>query len=538
MSKNKLPVAICLIGLGCIFSNLAYTAENKLVIHADQGKQQISRYIYGQFIEHMGRCIYDGIWVGEDSPIPNTRGIRNDVVKALKHVRVPIVRWPGGCFADAYHWRDGIGPREDRPVTINRPKRDFRESNHFGTHEFMDFCEQIGSEPYICGNVGSGTVEELAEWIEYMTYGDSSAMADLRRKNGRDDPWKVKYWAVGNENEGCGGMMAPEYYAHLYRRFQTYMYPYSGNELYKVACGPIGLDFDWTETVMRIAGEHMDGFALHNYSWSGERTERAITFEEDDWFFLLRRSFRMEELIEKVIGIMDKYDPEKTVALIVDEWGAVHEEHDPSQDPSDDFQQNTLRDAMVAAIHFDIFHRHLDRIHMANIAQMVNVIHSILLTRGEKMILTPTYHVFDMYKVHQDATYLPSELKCGTYTRQAARTYTMPDESRDRPFLENFGPLYDIPSLTATASRDNEGKIHISISNINPNKGATVRCQIRGTDFKKVSGSILTAPKMNTHNTFDNPDAIKLAKFDNVKIKGNELVIKMPSKSIVTVEIE
>jgi len=538
MSKNKLPIFICLIGLGCIFSNVVHAVDNELVIHADQGEHEISRYMYGHFIEHMGRCIYDGIWVGEDSPVPNTRGIRNDVVKALKHIKVPIVRWPGGCFADTYHWKDGIGPREDRPITINRPKKDFRENNHFGTHEFMDFCEQVGCEPYICGNVGSGTVEELSEWIEYMTFGGSSTMADLRRKNGRDKPWKVKYWAVGNENEGCGGSMPPEYYSYLYRRFQTYMNSYSGNDLYKVACGPVNLDYHWTEIVMKIAGEHMDGLALHNYSWSGERTQTAVSFGEDDWFFLLRRTYRMEEHIEKVIGIMDKYDPEESVALIVDEWGACHEEHDPSQDPSDDFQQNTLRDAMVAAIHFDIFHRHLDRIHMANIAQMVNVIHSIILTKGEKMILTPTYHVFDMYKVHQDATYLPSDLKCGTYTREAARTYTMSDESRDRPFLEELGPLYDIPSLTATASRDNEGKIHISISNINPNKATTVQCEIRGAQFKRVSGSILTAPKMNTHNTFDNPDVLKPEKFEGTKLEGDKLIIKMPSKSIVALEIE
>jgi len=341
MSKNKLPIFICLIGLGCIFSNVVHAVDNELVIHADQGEHEISRYIYGHFIEHMGRCIYDGIWVGEDSPIPNTRGIRNDVVKALKHIKVPIVRWPGGCFADTYHWKDGIGPRQDRPITINRPKKDFRENNHFGTHEFMDFCEQVGCEPYICGNVGSGTVEELSEWIEYMTFGGSSTMADLRRKNGRDKPWKVKYWAVGNENEGCGGSMPPEYYSYLYRRFQTYMNSYSGNDLYKVACGPVNLDYHWTEIVMKIAGEHMDGLALHNYSWSGERTQTAVSFGEDDWFFLLRRTYRMEEHIEKVIGIMDKYDPEESVALIVDEWGACHEERDPSQDPSDDFQQNT-----------------------------------------------------------------------------------------------------------------------------------------------------------------------------------------------------
>jgi len=520
---------VSFFGCGCLFGRLADAADNKLVIYADRGEQKISRYIYGHFAEHLGRCIYDGIWVGEDSPIPNTRGIRNDVVEALKHIKVPIVRWPGGCFADTYHWKDGIGPRKDRLTTINRPGGGMKESNHFGTHEFMDFCEQVGCEPYFCGNVGDGTAEEFSEWVQYTTSDGDDPMANLRRKNGRDEPWNIKYWAIGNEQGGRD-------YALTYLRFRPYLREYSGNEVYSVACGPVNLDYDWTELVLKMAGDHMDGLALHNYSWSGERSQSATDFEEDDWFFLLRRAFRMEEHVERVIGIMDKYDPENSIELIVDEWGAWHE--DPNApDPHLCYQQNTLRDAMVAAIHFNIFHRHLDRIHMANIAQTVNVIQAMILTEGEKMLLTPTYHVFDMYKVHQDATYLPSELECGTYTHEAARTYTMADESRDRPYLEEFGPLYDIPALTATASRDDAGKIHVSICNIDPNEGATVRCEIRGADFKKVSGRILTAPKMNTHNTFDNPDALKPVSFEDVSRQGNELVVKMPSKSIVVLEL-
>ena len=507
-----------------------YPNTQKLVIHADRGEQKISRYIYGHFAEHLGRCIYNGIWVGEDSPIPNTRGIRNDVVEALKRIKVPIVRWPGGCFADTYHWKDGIGPREDRPEIINRPGGGIKESNHFGTHEFMDFCEQVGCEPYFCGNVGDGTAEEFSEWVQYTTSNGDSPMANLRRTNGRDKPWKIKYWAIGNEQAGRD-------YALTYLRFRPYLREYSGNEVYSVACGPVNLDYDWTDLVLRMAGDHMEGLALHNYSWSGERSQSATDFEEDDWFFLLRRAVRMEEHIEKCIGIMDKHDPENSIKLIVDEWGAWHE--DPNApDPHLCYQQNTLRDAMVAAIHFNIFHRHLDRIHMANIAQTVNVIQAMILTEGEKMLLTPTYHVFDMYKVHQDATYLPCDLECGTYTHEAARTYIMADESRDRPFLEELGPLYNIPTLTATASRDDAGKIHVSICNIDPNEGVTVRCEIRGADFKKVSGTILTAPKMNTHNTFDNPDALKPARFDDVKRKGDELLVKMPSKSIVVLELD
>ncbi len=532
MFRKKLRFVpfICLLGYACLLGNLAYAAENKLVVHADQGKQKINKFIYGQFTEHLGRCIYDGIWVGENSPIPNTRGIRNDVVKALKHIKVPIVRWPGGCFADIYHWKDGIGPRAERPVTINRVGGDVKESNHFGTHEFMDFCEQVGCEPYFCGNVGDGTAEEFAEWVEYTTSDGDSPMANLRRKNGRDEPWKIKYWAIGNEQGG-------RKYALTYLRFRPYLREYSGNKVYSVPSGPVGLDYRWTDLLLKMASEQMDGLALHNYAWSGERTQSAVNFEEDDWYFLLRRSFRMEEHIEKVIGIMDKYDPEKRIELVVDEWGAWHEELSPGEQPADNYQQNTLRDAMVAAIHFDIFHRHLDRIPMANIAQTVNVIQAMILTKGEKMLLTPTYHVFDMYKVHQDATYLPSDLECGTYTREAARTFTISDESRDRPYLDELGPLYDIPVLTATASRDNEGKIHVSISNIDPNKATTVECDIRGAKFKSVSGTILTAPEINTHNTFEKPDALKPEKFEGAKLKGDKLIIKMPSKSIVALEL-
>ena len=493
-----------------------YANTQRLVIHADRGEQKISRFIYGHFTEHLGRCIDEGIWVGEDSPIPNTRGIRNDVVAALKHIKVPVVRWPGGCFADEYHWMDGIGPREDRPSMVNTHWGGVTENNHFGTHEFLDFCEQVGCEPYICGNVGSGTVEEFSDWVEYITFDGVSPMADLRRKNGREKPWKVKYWAVGNENDECGGYMLPEYYANVYRRFQTYVREYPGNEIYKVACGPNGgMTYHWTEKVMELAHEHMDGMSLHNYCGTGERSPYATVFEEDDWFVLLRKAYLMDEYLENNDAIMSKYDPEKRIGLIVDEWGAWHEA-EPGTNPGFCYQQSTLRDAMVAAIHFNIFHKYSDRVHMANIAQMVNVIQAIILTEKEKMILTPTYHVFDMYKVHQDATYLLSNLKC--------EDYKYGDEG--------------IPSMTATASRDDAGKIHVSICNIDPNKGATVRCEIQGADFKKVSGRILTAPKMNTHNTFENHEAIKPADFDGVRRDGAMLVVTIPSKSIVALELD
>jgi alpha-N-arabinofuranosidase len=325
MNGKRLLTSILLTG--ALTTPLAWGADdsvattNKLIIHADQANDTISRNIYGHFSEHLGRCIYEGIWVGEDSPIPNTRGIRKDVVAALKQIKVPVLRWPGGCFADEYHWKDGIGPRSQRPAMINTHWGGVVENNHFGTHEFLDLCKQLGCEPYICGNVGSGSVQEMQQWVEYITFDGVSPMAELRKQNGHPEPWKLKFFAIGNENWGCGGNMTPEYYADQYRRYATYVRNFSGNRVYKVACGPNGGNYQWTEMLMREAGRQMAGLALHFYCGSGKKAQLATEFDEGDWFAQLQRALQMEELVTKHSEIMDKYDPEKRVALIVDEWG-------------------------------------------------------------------------------------------------------------------------------------------------------------------------------------------------------------------------
>jgi len=366
---------------------------NRVIIGADLGTVTIEKYIYGHFAEHLGRCIYEGFWVGQDSPIPNTRGIRNDVVEALRKIKPPVLRWPGGCFADEYHWKDGIGPRERRPARVNTHWGGVTENNHFGTHEFMDLCEQLGADPYICGNVGSGTVQEMAEWVEYITFAGKSEMADLRRQNGREEPWRLPFFGVGNENWGCGGHMRPEYYADLYRRYQTYVRHYSGNRVYKVACGPTG-DYRWTEVLMREAGRWMDGLSLHYYTLPGtwEKKGSATQFDESEWFSTLRNALHMEELIRRHSAIMDRYDPQRRVGLIVDEWGTWYDV-EPGTNPGFLYQQNTLRDALVAGIHLNIFNNHAERVKMANIAQTVNVLQAMILTDGPRMIVTPTYHV-------------------------------------------------------------------------------------------------------------------------------------------------
>ena len=489
-----------------------------LTLRADQPGPVINRNLYGQFTEHLGHCIYGGIWVGEDSPIPNTRGIRNDVVAALKLAQVPVVRWPGGCFADEYHWKDGIGPAAQRPKMINTHWGGVVENNHFGTHEFMDFCAQVGCEPYITGNLGSGTVQEMMEWVEYMTSDADSPMANLRRQNGRADPWKLKYFAIGNEAWGCGGDMRAEFYGDNFRRYNTFLKNYPGNKLYRIACGPSEDDYAWTDTVMSIAGKKMDGLSMHYYtlpsgSWKGSKGS-ATQFDEAEWFKTLHRTLRMEELITKHSAIMDKYDPEKKVGLIVDEWGTWYDV-EPGTNPGFLFQQNTLRDAIVAALNFHIFQRHADRVVMANIAQLVNVLQALVLTDGPKMTVTPTYHVFEMFKVHQDAISLPVDLQTPDY---------------------RFGGE-SIPAVSASASRDAAGRLHLSLVNANPHQGAHVSCQLGGHPAGTVTGRVLTAATMQAHNTFDQPEAVRPEPFQGFTNKGGRLSIDLPAKSVVVLEI-
>ncbi|HUX51909.1 MAG TPA: alpha-N-arabinofuranosidase [Spirochaetia bacterium] len=471
---------------------------NRIVINSDTGTDVIDRNIYGHFAEHLGRCIYDGIWVGESSPVANIHGIRTDIVNALKEIGAPVVRWPGGCFADEYHWKDGIGPRAARKSMINTHWGGEAESNHFGTHEFFEFCRLIGAEPYVCGNVGSGTVQEMQEWIEYMNGAEGSPMADLRAQNGSREPFKLTYFGVGNENWGCGGNMRAEYYADLYRRFQTFVRSYNGQKIFKVACGPRNDDYHWTDVLMRDAGNLVDGLALHYYSrlfstganYDEERGS-ATQFEEDQWFRILHHALRTDTYIRGHKAIMDRYDPKKRVALIVDEWGTWYES-EPGTNRTHLYQQNTIRDALVAGISLNIFNNHADRVRMANIAQTVNVLQAMVLTNGAQMLLTPTYHVFHMYRVHQGATLLPVAIQSGNYA--------FGDES--------------LPQLNASASLAVEsgaagGSVNLTVCNLDPAKTADLLCEVRGRTVARVEAETLTGARMNAHNTFDRPDLVQ-----------------------------
>ncbi len=489
----------------------------KLIINADVEKNQISRNIYGHFSEHLGRCIYGGIYVGEDSEIPNVHGIRTDVAEALKKIKVPILRWPGGCFADDYHWQDGIGPKSERPTMVNKNWGGVTEDNSFGTHEFLEFCEMIGAQPYINGNVGSGTVKEMRDWIEYMTFDGVSPMADKRRENGRQEPWKIPFFGIGNEAWGCGGNMRPEYYADEFRKFNTYLYNYGDNKVFRIASGASDNDYNCTRTLMERIGRRMDGIAVHHYSVAGPWGDKGAALDptEDRWFKSMKSSWWMEELVSRHSAIMDEYDPEKKIALVVDEWGNWFNVEEGTN-PGFLYQQNTIRDAVVAGMILNIFNRHSDRIRIANIAQMVNVLQSVILTEGAQMLLTPTYHIFAMYLDHQDAQLVDStELDVPAYT---------------------YGDL-SIPAVTSSVSKAADGALLVTFSNADANEGHMVEIDVRGMDVQEAAGQILTADTLNACNTFEAPETVKPEAFTGFKLDGSKLCVELPARAVVSLKL-
>ena len=461
---------------------------NRLFINANDKKSKINKNIYGHFAEHLGRCIYNGLYVGEDSPIPNVKGMRSDAVKALKQIKIPVLRWPGGCFADEYHWKDGIGPKANRKKMVNTHWGGVVEDNSFGTHEFLELCRQLDCEPYINGNVGSGTVQEMSEWVEYLTFNGVSPMAELRKNNGQEEPWKVKYWGVGNENWGCGGNMRPEFYADIYRRFATYIRNFGENKIYKIGCGANSWDYNWTDKVMEIAGKHMDAITLHYYTVpSGDWHEKgsATQFDENEYYRTIEKALLIDELISNHLQIMHRHDPEDRVGLIVDEWGTWYDV-EPGTNPGFLYQQNTMRDAIVAAVTLNIFNKYADRIVMANIAQTVNVLQSVILTEGSKMLLTPTYHVFDLFKHHQDATLLYSHMDKGC--SEASK--------------------HKIPCLSASASIDDDNTLTITIANTSPDACIPVEVAIAGMQPASVSANVLTG-EIGAYNDFSATERVK-----------------------------
>lgn len=513
--KTSILIPVLVLLVGC----LTATAQNKIVVTADQPQSTISEHIYGQFSEHLGTGMYGGLWVGEDSDIPNADGFRDDVVQALKELQIPNIRWPGGCFADEYHWRDGIGPRDERPVRINTHWGMVEEENQVGTHEFMRLTELIDSEPYISANVGSGTPKEMANWIEYMTYDGNSTLANLRRENGQDEAWKVKFWGIGNESWGCGGSMQPDYYANLYRRYATFAKDFSDNELYKIASGFSDENYWWTETVVEEAGNLMDAISLHYYTLpTGEWQKKGPSrdFGEDMYFSTLQQGLHMDEIVTQHSTRMDKFDPEKRITLAVDEWGVWT---DPLEGSKTGFlqQQNSIRDALVASTTLDILNKHSDRVRIANIAQTVNVLQAMILTDGEQMLKTPTYHVFDFYTVHHNNKLLPLDLD--------AEQYEYEGES--------------IPSVSATASKSDDGTVNLTITNLHASENQEVAADIRGMNISSVDGArILTADAVDAINTFKDPDNVSPQNFNDYSLEDNGLRLRIPSKSVIVIRIQ
>ncbi len=470
-----------------------------VIVNVDIPGPIISRHLYGHFAEHLGRCVYGGFWVGEDSAVPNEGGIRLDVVQALRELSIPNLRWPGGCFADEYHWRDGVGPREDRPRMVNTHWGNVEENNHFGTHEFMALCAMLGAEPYICGNVGSGSVREMSEWVEYLTRPGTSPMADLRRVNGRDEPWRVPFWGIGNEPWGGGGRMRAERYTDLARQYATFCRDHGDNTLYRVAAGASEDDYAWTEALMRAVDELAHGtlpalpfeaVSLHYYTIGGTWTAKgsAAGFDDDDYWRTIVAAQAIEPLLRRHIAVMDRYDPERKVGLVLDEWGTWWDV-EPGTNPGFLFQQNTMRDALVASLHFDVFHRLADRLSMANIAQTVNVLQAMVLTDEQTGVLvrTPTFHVFEMNKVHHEATAVPVHVRAPQAQREVAgRT---------------------APTMSASASvRD--GRCHVSLTNTDLEHEVVVDLELRGASLPDVRARVLAPPSARSFNNVEHPEQV------------------------------
>ena len=486
-------------------------------IHADKPGPRMNRQVFGQFAEHLGHGIYGGIWVGEKSSIPNDQGYRRDVLEALKAIRVPMVRWPGGCFADEYHWRDGIGARAKRPVKINTNWGGVDEDNSFGTHEFMGFVEKLGAEAYVAANVGSAPPSETAQWVEYMTAPNGSTLAKERATNGHPAPWKVQYLGIGNELWGCGGNMRAEYAADLTNQYAQFAKSANGTML-KIASGPSDSNYEWTETLMKLSGKSIDGLALHYYtrpkdkSWNDKGA--ALGFPEREWATTMAHTLQMDEFVTKHSAIMDKYDPAKKTWLVVDEWGTWYDPA-PGSNPGFLVQQNSVRDAVVAGLNLNIFAHHADRVKMAAIAQMVNVLQAMLLTDGAKMVKTPTYWVFDLYKPWQDATVLPIDVTS--------------------PWYHNEGTA--LPAISASAVRDTAGQVHVALVNLDPHRAIPVSIALAGVTAGSVSGRVVTGPAMDSHNSFEQPDVVKAVPFAAAQVSGGTLSATLPPMSVVVLDL-
>lgn len=519
-SKRLLAVIFCLA------VSFVYSQNATIIVNVTDASTIINKNIYGHFAEHLGHCIYGGFYVGDTSTtIPNIDGVRKDIIDALVKMKIPLLRWPGGCFADTYHWKDGIGPKDKRPAIVNKWWGGVTEDNSFGTHDFLNMCEKLGADPYISGNVGSGTVQELADWVQYVNFDGKSPMSDTRKANGREKPWTVKYWGIGNEAWGCGGNMTPDYYADEFRKYATFMTDWGNTtRIQRIASGASDADYHWTETLMKnIPIDMLGGIGVHHYSiidWGHKGS--ATDFSEWQYAEIMKSAWQMEDIVKGHAAIMDKYDPKKKVAMCVDEWGGWYDV-EPGTNPGFLFQQNTMRDAMIAGVTLNIFNNHADRVRLACLAQTINVLQAVILTNKEKLILTPTYHVMEMYSVHQNATMIPVTVKSPKFI------VTNADNSKQKDTLI---------AVSASASKDANGLTHISLVNIDNTKAQTVTVNIKGAMYTSVTGLILASAHIQDYNSFDDAQKVAPTTFSGASVKGDVLSVQLPPASVVVLELK
>ena len=489
-------------------------AELSVTVLLDEPIGTIRPALYSQFAEHIGGVIYDGIWVGPESKVANIDGIRKALVEHVRQIGPIVVRWPGGCFADKYHWRDGIGPRSKRPRRFGR-WREETETNQFGTHEFIRFCRLCGAEPYLAANVGTGSPEEFQQWVEYCNApAGSTSLADERATNGDREAFGVRYWGVGNESWGCGGKFTPDDYCREYRRFTDWLPQYSV-PLYLIAAGPNGNDLDWTRRFFAkwADGQRapIQGWAPHYYCGT---TGHALNFNRDQWYEQLAKANRMETLIKDQWGVLGEFDPKHKVKLVVDEWGSWHPEGTEINKRHLFEQMSTLRDALVAALTLDTFNRHADKVDMANVAQLVNNLHSLFLADGDKFVATPNFHVYAMYRPHQGANGVRIEVQAPEVSFQAG------------------GREQRIFRLAGSASRTGQKVATVTLVHSHATEPAEIVIRLRGGIANQVHRTVLTDQQLNAHNTFEKPGALVPRSTAEPTLSGQELRCTLAPASI------
>jgi len=541
--RQFLTTASSLAAAPALLARQTTAADARIEILLNEPGDTIAPEIYGHFVEHLGGVVYDGIWVGEQSSIPNVNGVRKQLIDALRKVKPGMIRWPGGCFADQYDWRDGTGPRAKRPrrtnfwldagewsATANRSGAQAYEPNTFGTVDFAEFCRQVGAQPYFAANLRSLPAQQFDQWIEYCNSpAGSTTLADLRAADGHADPLNVKLWGVGNESWGCGGNFDPEDYAVEFRRYTAWA-PSYGVKLAFIGSGPNDDNFAWTRRAFaKLGGEGLDnlwGWALHHYSWNAGAHSHpewykskgdALQFDASQYYSILRDANDMERLIRTHWDVMGESDPRHKVKLVVDEWGAWHK---PGTEPFAEAllgQQNTMRDAVVAGMTLDIFNRHAEKVGMASVAQLVNNLQALFFAHENRFCVTPTYHVFDLYSSHQGG--------------QSLRTVLSAPDIRysfdDKPAA--------LPGLCSSSSLKGNN-LTVTVTNPSIDTARNSEIVIRGGRIQTISAVVLAAKDVHAHNSFDNPRAVEPSTFP-IKAQGAVLTNLFPPASVTKFEV-